>query len=244
MGSLTMQNVSLRVRSADVSISTAWLAMSAIVAYQVLLIALIFLRPDLAVSWHTVSEWAIGPYGWMMSGAFFISAVSYGALLSMLRSQAHGISGRAGLGILLICLIGAIGVGVFTTDPMPMHLPLSSRGTLHVIFGTAQLVLLPFAALLINISLSRNETWRAAKHILVWTAGLPLLGFSGFVVYSAVFVFPLGRDAYGPGVNIGWPPRFAFLTYMLWVVALSWQAIRCSRLCSPQPNSRGGNHHV
>ena len=220
MGSLTMQNVSLRTRSADISVSAAWLAMSAIVAYQVLLIALIFLRPDLAVSWHTISEWAIGPCGWMMS------------------------AGRTGLGILLICLIGAIGVGVFTTDPMPMHLPLSSRGTLHVIFGTAQLVLLPFAALLININLSRNETWRAAKQILLWTAGLPLLGFLGFVVYSAVFVFPLGRDAYGPGVNIGWPPRFAFLTYMLWVVALSWQAIRCSRLCSPQPNSQGGNHHV
>lgn len=244
MGSLTMQNVSLRTRSADISVSAAWFAMLAIVAYQVLLIALIFLRPDLAVSWHTISEWAIGPYGWMMSGAFFISAVSYGALLSTLRSQAHGISGRTGLGILLICLIGAIGVGVFTTDPMPMHLPLSSHGTLHVIFGTAQLVLLPFAALLINISLSRNETWRAARQLLLWTAGLPLLGFLGFVVYSAAFVFPLGPNAYGPGVNIGWPPRFAFLTYMLWVVALSWQAIRCSRLRSPQPNSQGGNRHA
>lgn len=244
MGSLTMQNVSLRTRSADISVGAAWLAMSAIVAYQVLLIALIFLRADLAVSWHTISEWAIGPYGWMMSEAFLVSALSYGALFTMLRSQVRGMLGRTGLGILLICAISATGVGVFTTDPMPMHLPLSSRGTLHVIFGTAQLVLLPFAALLINISLSRNETWRAAKQILLWTAGLPLFGFLGFVVYSAVFVFPLGRDAYGPGVNIGWPPRFAFLTYMLWVVALSWQAIRCSRWCSPQPNSQGGNHHA
>lgn len=89
-----------------------------------------------------------------MSGAFLISALSYAALFAMLKSQVHGILGRMGLGILLICVIGAIGVGIFTTDPMPMHFPLSTRGMLHVIFGTSQLVLLPFAALLINLSLA------------------------------------------------------------------------------------------
>ena len=54
-------------------------------------------------------------------------------------------------------------------------------------------------------------------------------GFSAFVLYSAIFLFPMGPQAYGPGVNIGWPPRFAFFTYMLWVVTLAWQGIRCSR---------------
>ena len=118
---------------------------------------------------------------------------------------------------------------------MPLHFPLSTRGTLHVIFGTSQLVLLPFAALLINLSLARNnEAWRSSRRVLLWTAGLPLFGFLGFAVYSAIFVFPLGPDAYGPGVNIGCPPRFAFLTYMLWVVILGWQATRCSRRTSTE----------
>lgn len=175
-----------------------------------------------------------------MSGAFLTSALSYAALFLLLKSQLYGGLGRMGPGILLICVIGATGVGIFTTDPMPMHMPLSRRGTLHVIFGTAQLALLPFAALFINISLiRRNEWWRAAKQVLLWTAGLPLFGLLSFLVYSVVFAFPLGRDAYGPGVNIGWPPRFAFFTYMLWVVTLSWQAIRCSRLCCSQPKSQG-----
>ena len=169
-----------------------------------------------------------------MSLAFLISAVSYASLFVMLRSQVHGISGRIGLGTLVICVAGAAGVGVFTTDPMPMHFPLSTRGMLHVIFGTSQLVLLPFAALFINLNLSGRAYWRPARCLLLWTAGLPLFGFLGFAVYSAVFVFPLGPDAYGPGVNIGWPPRFAFLTYMLWVLILGWQAIRCSRDGSPQ----------
>jgi hypothetical protein len=222
-----MTGAALASTSAAISTRAARLAIVTIVSYQILLIVLIFVRPDLAPSWHAISEWAIGPYGWIMSGAFLISALSYSALFVMLKSQLHGSLGRLGLGILLICVIGATAVGIFTTDPMPLHFPLSTRGTLHVIFGTSQLVLLPFAALLINLSLARNnEAWRSSRRVLLWTAGLPLFGFLGFAVYSAIFVFPLGPDAYGPGVNIGWPPRFAFLTYMLWVVILGWQATR------------------
>jgi hypothetical membrane protein len=226
--------------SGAISTRAAQLAMVAIITYQLLLIALIFLRPDLAPSWHTVSEWAIGPYGWIMSSAFLISGLSYSALFVMLKSQLYGSLGRIGLGILLICVIGAIGVGIFRTDPMPMHSPLSTRGRLHVIFGTSQLLLLPFAALLINLSLAhQNKGWASARRVLLWTAGLPLFGFVSFAVYSAIFVFPLGPDAYGPGVNIGWPPRFAFFTYMLWVVTLGWQAIRCSRQASTEIQTKG-----
>ena len=159
-----------------------------------------------------------------------MSALSYAALFVMVRSQVRGIMGHIGVGILLICAIGTAGVGTFRTDPMPLHPPSSLRGTLHVIFGTSQLVLLPFAALLINLSLAwRSNVWADARRLLLWTAGLPLFGFVSFVVYSAIFVFPLGPNAYGPGVNIGWPPRFAFFTYMLWIVILGWEAIKHSK---------------
>jgi hypothetical protein len=223
-----------------ISTRAARVAIAAIVSYQALLIALIFIRPDLDPSWHTISEWAIGPYGWIMSGAFLISAASYAALFVMLKSQLHGILGRAGLGILLICVIGALGVAIFTTDPMPVHFPLSTRGTLHVVFGTSQLVLLPFTALLINLSLARkNKEWARARRVLLWTAGLPLFGFVAFVLYSAIFVLPLGPQAYGPGVNIGWPPRFAFFTYMLWLVTLGCQAIKCARQVRLEAQTKG-----
>lgn len=231
-------------QSAAISTRAARLAIAAIVTYQVLLIALIFLRPDLDPSWHTISEWAIGPYGWVMSGAFLVSGVSYASLFVTLWSQLKGAMGRIGLGLLLICVIGALGVGILTTDRMPLRSPLSTTGTLHVIFGTSQLVLLPFAALLINLNLVRkNQTWATARRALLWTAGLPLFGFAAFVLYSAVFVFPLGPGAYGPGVNIGWPPRFAFFTYMLWLVTLGWYAIKCSPRIGAEPNSKGCNRY-
>lgn len=230
------------VANAPGAISTiaARLAIASIVAYQLLLVVLIVLRPDLDPSWHTISEWAIGPHGWMMSGAFLISAVSYATLFAMLRSQLRGTMGRIGLGILLICVTGAIGVGLFRTDPMPFHGPLSLSGTLHVICGTSQLVLLPFAALLINLSLARtNSTWAGSRGVLLWTACLPLFGFLSFAVYTGIWVAPMGPNAYGPGVNIGWPPRFAFFTYMLWIVVLGSLAIRCGRQRSGRGHAAG-----
>ena len=62
-----------------------------------------------------------------------------------------------------------------------------------------------------------------------WTVGLPLFGLLGFPVYTTIFVAPMGPQAYGPDLNIGWPPRFAFFTYMLWLVTLGCPAIKCGR---------------
>jgi hypothetical membrane protein len=196
------------------------------VAYQALMGALILIRPDLDPSWHSVSEWATGPHGWIMSSTFLVCSISYFSLFALLRRQLDSRMGRIGLGLLLICAAGVAGAGVFTTDPMPFRPPLSIRGTLHVVCGTSQLVLFPFAALLISLGLARTRgCWAAARKLLLWTAWLPLFGFIGFAVYTAVFVVPLGPTAYGPGVNIGWPPRFAFFTYTLWTLIVAGTAI-------------------
>src|ERR1700689_1080042 len=91
---MSMTNLTVKRPPTEISFPAAWIAIVGIVSYQVLLIVLIFLRPDLAPSWHTISEWAIGPYGWIMSLAFLITALSYAALFGMLKSQLHGILGR------------------------------------------------------------------------------------------------------------------------------------------------------
>ena len=83
---------------AAISLTAARLSIAAVITYQVLLIALIFIRPDLDPSWHTISEWAIGRHGWIMVLAFLISAVSYGSLFVAIKSQIHGIWGKIGLG--------------------------------------------------------------------------------------------------------------------------------------------------
>jgi uncharacterized protein DUF998 len=205
-----------------VSTKAAWLSVGTGVAYQALLAALIFLRPDLDPSWHSVSEWAEGPGGWVMSGTFIVCAISYFSLFTLLRTQIRNLTGQIGLSILLVCAFGVAGAGLFTTDPMPFHPPLSVRGTLHVACGTSQLLLFPFAALLLGRSLAQLPTgWARARRLLLWTSWLPLFAFLCFAVYTSLFVVPRGPHAYGPGVNIGWPPRLAFFAYTLWTLVVA-----------------------
>lgn len=187
-----------------ISLPAARLSIAAVITYQVLLAALIFIRPELDPSRQPISEYAIGRLGWIMVLAFLISAVSYGSLFVAIKSQIRGIWGKIGLGILLICIIGTVGVGVFVADPIvtPMD-ALSTRGTLHTIFGTSALMLLPFAALLINLSLARkNQAWTTVRRALLWTAGLPLLGLVLFWVMLAVVVPAEGWPPPLPLVNL------------------------------------------
>ncbi|HEU5237290.1 MAG TPA: DUF998 domain-containing protein [Pyrinomonadaceae bacterium] len=178
----------------SISSKAARLSIAAAMTYQLLLIALIFIRPDLDPSWHTISEWAIGRHGWIMSLAFLISAVSYAALFVAIKSEVPSGWGKIGLGLLFVCFIVTVGVGLFTTDPYPPEKHLTPRGIVHIISGTSAMALLPIAALLINLSLARkNKSWSGARWPLLITAGLPILAFIGFVVHLSFFCNANGR---------------------------------------------------
>ena len=198
------------------------------VTYQVLLIILIFLRPDIQPYSNTISEWAIGKFGWLMQVAFFCSALSYLFLFLSLKSDVHGPWGKIGLLLLFICFLGTIGVGVFVTDPYPPDFTITTT-LIHIISGGLAMILLPFAALFINRNLMTNEHWKAAKNILKWTAFLPLLAFIGFIAHYTLFVAPLGENAVGENVPIGYPPRIMFLSYHIWLIILALQYIKVNK---------------
>src|SRR5207302_2221505 len=68
-------------------------------------------------------------------------------------------------------------------------------------------MLLPFAALLINLNLARkDESWVPARRALLWTAGLPLLALAGF--FGALRHFCKAARRLRSGRPLGWPPRF------------------------------------
>jgi hypothetical protein len=181
---------------------------AAIVAYQVLLLVTIFIRPDLDPVHQPVSEYAIGRHGWVMTLAFLTAAVSYASLLVALRPVVHGRAGRAGLGVLGACALGTAGVGVFIADPLATPLSeLTTIGTLHVISGLSALLLLPLAAVLLGTGLARGAT--TASAVLRWTAWLPVAGLVLHWILSAMIP------------PEGWPPRVLFMTYAAWLLALS-----------------------
>jgi hypothetical membrane protein len=195
--------------------TAARVSIAAVVTYQVLLAVVIFIRPEIDPARHPISEYAIGRLGWIMVLAFLCSALSYASLVVALSSQPLGRVGSIGRGLLLVCTLGTVGVGVFVADPIatPME-RLSTIGTLHVITGSSALVLLPVAALLINLGLVRQtQTVGALRRVLQWTAGLPLLGMLVAVVLSTIIPAE------------GFPPRLLLLTYMVWLITLARQIV-------------------
>jgi hypothetical protein len=170
---------------------------AAIVLYQILLLVTILIRPELDPVHQPVSEYAIGRHGWVMVLAFLTAAVSYGCLFVVVRPVVRGRAGRAGLAVLAVCTVGTAGVGVFVADPVATPFSeLTTTGTIHVICGLSALVLLPVAALLIG---GLRDT----------TARLPLAGLMLHWALSAVIP------------PEGWPPRFLFLTYAVWLLLLT-----------------------
>jgi hypothetical protein len=208
-----------------IPLMAARLSFAGAAMFVVLLALLHLIKPELDPSWHFVSEYAIGDYGWMMVLAFLSLALSYVALFMALRSQVRTLAGRVGLGLLLVSAVGLTMGGVFVTDPMSVsHDARTASGKLHSVGGTIGIVM-PFAAALISWSLTRNRAWALAREPLLWSAGLAVLGFLLSVVSLGVLLSQ-SDGTFGPDVLVGWPNRLEILAYTVWPMVVAWCAVR------------------
>jgi hypothetical protein len=91
---------------AEVSSTAARLSFAGAATFVVLLAALHFIKPELDPSWHFISEYAIGDYGWIMVLAFLSLALSYVSLFVAIHWQLWTITGRIGLALLLVSALG------------------------------------------------------------------------------------------------------------------------------------------
>ena len=211
-----------------ISRTAALLAFAGAATLVVLLAALHFIEGELDPSWHFISEYAIGDYGWMMVVAFLSLALSYVSLFVAIRSQLRTIVGRIGLALLLVSALGLTIAAIFTTDPITVSEDaLTTEGTLHNLGGTLGMAM-PFAAGLIGWRLARIPAWSSAKGSLLWATGLALVAFVVSFVSIGVMVSQSGGK-FGPEVLVGWPNRFEVLAYSVWLMTVAWYALQLAR---------------
>jgi hypothetical protein len=201
-----------------VSALFAPLAMWAAIAFIVLLLALHFLEPEFAPSWHFISEYQLGKFGWMMCAAFFALGFSCVALCIALWQQAT-ILGKIGLAMLLIAAAGMFIAAVNITDPLNTpETQWTSHGKLHQQGATMDGI--PVAAVLIIIGLIRKGPyWKANKSALIWATVLVWLGMAVFIIAMAKH-FPADRN-FGPDVPLGWPNRIMIITQAVWLIVIA-----------------------
>ena len=208
-----------------ISRTAALVAIAGAVAFAVLLASLHLIKPELDPSWHFISEYAIGRYGWMMVLAFLSLALGYVGLFVAIRSQLRTITGRIGLALLLVSALGLTIAAIFTTDSITVSKDaVTTEGTLHNLGGTLG-ISMPFAAALVGWKLARNPAWSSAKRHLLWATGLALVAFVVSFV-SLVVMLSQSNGNFGPDVFVGWPNRIEIVAYSVWLMVTAWQAIR------------------
>src|SRR5687767_7331697 len=150
------------------------LAVAASVAFQLLLIAAILLRPEIDPSRKPISEYAIGRLGWLAVLGFLASAAAYTCLAAALRHDLRDRLGRIGMFMLSYCALATAAVGLCVADPMTTPMAeLSAMGRVHVVAGIYAFAVLPVAAVAINMSLARTTAWTRSRNRLLIPGLLP-----------------------------------------------------------------------
>jgi Protein of unknown function (DUF998) len=151
-------------------------------------LALHVIQPRDVVS-VTISEYVLGPAGWLFplgTGALAVASLAVAALL-----RRGGSTSRAGRGLLVAWAVGLLVVAAAPTDPIdrsgaPVHL--SATGTGHAIAGQVAFVCFGVAVAL----LTRDERRHGAPTGGLLTAtALCLLGLGFAVAVSALGLFGL-----------------------------------------------------
>jgi hypothetical protein len=191
--------------------SAARLAGLAGTASVVFLGALHILSPEIDPTWRMVSEYALGKFEWVLALMFVSQALSCLALFFALKAHIRTIGGKIGLFFLLAACVGLVMAALFDWE--------------HPLHGVAALIGMPsspIAAMVLTVSLIRNQKWSRA---LLLTANLTWISL---VIMLATVFTGLAQTGgqFGPEVLVGIPNRLVIVTFSAWLISTARQAAK------------------
>jgi hypothetical protein len=193
---------------------SATIALVGAVSFTLLLIALHILRPELDPIRYPASRYAVGPYWYLMTLAFFsISTASWALLIGLYRDLSQPARSWTGLGF-----VGAWAAGVLVAMIFPMDVegaPKTLAGTIHDISGPVAFLGMSLGTTLISRRWKHDERWRP-----FWRAGwiLSLVVWAGYIATFASFVLQAGV--------LGLVQRITLLAMVAWMLLAAARLMR------------------
>jgi hypothetical protein len=181
------------------------------------------IEPEYNSPWHFISEYMLGEFGWLMNTAFLWLSVCMASTLIATVSLLHNWYGYLGAFILGLASLGIAMAGIFTTDPVSLgsQTKATFSGTMHVI--GASLDYTPVAAILISLSLLKNQSWQDIRMRLMITAWLT-------VVLMFLFMATLPFDGIMTQESVaGLAGRFLIMSYIGWLVPVGLQCVKLQK---------------
>ena len=189
---------------------TRFLALLAIVGIADFLLniaVLHYVRPDVNPMLEPISNYAVGPYGFLSTAA----AIGGGlAALALALGLYLGIAppGRSYVGLSLLGIYGVsqLLAGIF---PIDVGADTTTVGAIHNIVGNIAFFGFPIAAILLSLGMGKDERWRSFR--------LPALALAGVVVLTVI----LTMVGFNIGIGFGALQRLFNVAAMLWMLVVA-----------------------
>ena len=213
------------------AVTAACVAAAGTMAVALIIVALHAIKPEFEPSWRFISEYAIGPYGWIMKLAFLIWAASCAALALALalRREVTTWPGKAGVAMLLLVAAALVPAGLFAGDPVTAKPDeLTTSGNIHAMASMIGIPGIPIAAMLISSSLWRtNPAWAPHRSFVMGTAHATWISLTLMAVYLIWAVPRAG--GFNAEVLAGWMNRVVVAAYITWQFAIAYRLIMNSK---------------
>jgi hypothetical membrane protein len=188
----------------------------------VALVALLHvIEPQFDPTWRFVSEYANGPYGWVMKLAFFVLAFGCAAAIAAIRPHVRTKPAAVGLFFLALTVVGLVMAGLFNQDPITST-AVTREGNLHAFATMLGIPGFVLASLFLGFSLARR--WTAVRTPLLVLSQLPWMAFAAMPIYMAVVMPSAG--GFGPAVWVGVINRLFLVVMCGWLLFVAWHAAR------------------
>jgi hypothetical protein len=183
-------------------------AIGCVVYAALALLLMHVLRPDFAPASHMISDYAVGPYGWVMQTVFVgLSAGSAMLLFGLIRSGPTSIAARLGIVLLAVASIGLIVSAIFPTDLQGA--PPTRSGHIHTLSFFVNIASIILAIVLLTASFGGDPRWCSYRRTSVILLSV--------IALALVLQFLTLRK----GAPYGLANRFFFSVLLAWVLATS-----------------------
>lgn len=157
----------------------AWCALASSVGVLYFIMAVVILhslRPDLNPVTHAVSNYAVGPFGLLMTSAFFMLALSEFALAQgLVRGLAHSRRAIVSVVLLNLAAVGLVVTGLFHSDVNVPRPPASASALVHWTGAGISFLSLMISIFLLSGCFKDDARWQSIYRLsYVWGAGIVL----------------------------------------------------------------------
>jgi hypothetical protein len=173
--------------------------------FVALIVALHFLSPEFDPIERPTSEYAQGPFGYLMTAAFVSLSLSTWALVIGLRRDLSG-PAQSRLGLVFL---GVWGIGLLVAATFPIDLdgaPQTLAGTIHRINGPLTFLSLIIGTNLVSRGFKQDVRWR------------PIHRFASVLALIMIVEFVAGGMAVATETGAGIAQRILVITLATWFV--------------------------